>query len=97
MDIDRKFIITAVSRNNGETYTQEDGVFFKSGDAAFNRAVLDTYKRELIKLGAHPRQLEAVDLLMDRVEKYRGLNPAKVKIPDVDAGDEAARVNAPNE
>jgi hypothetical protein len=96
--IDRKRVIVATRVGEpGNVKTDEDGVFFFAGDAAFNRAVLDTYKRECVKLGAGPRQLESVDLLTARVERYKARYPERIKVPDVDEGDEAKRVLAPNE
>ena len=95
--IDRKFNIRALCGAHGHLFTEDDGVFFKAADAAFNRNVMDAYKRECIALGAHPRQIESIDLLTARIEKYKELNPERVKVPDVDAGDEEAIVNRPNE
>lgn len=97
MDVDRKFKITAVCHAHGHTYTEEDGVFFKAHDAAFNRNVIDAYKREAIKLGAHPRQITGIDLMADRVEMVKALNPEKVKVPDIDEGEEERLVNRPND
>jgi len=97
MDIDRKFRILATCCAHGHNYTEEDGVFFRAGDSAFNRNVLDAYKREAIKLGANQRQILGIELLIERVEKYKAANPALVKVPDVDEGAEEAIVNRPNE
>jgi hypothetical protein len=96
-EIDRKFSISAECRAHGHTYTQMDGVFFKAADAAFNRNVLDSYKREAIALGAHPRQIQGIELLIERVEAYKKQNPQAVKVPDVDQGEESEYVNKPNE
>jgi len=97
MEVDRKFSISAVCRAHGDAYTEGEGVFFKAADAAFNRTVLDAYKREAIKLGAHSRQIKGIELLIERVEAYKDANPAIVKVPDVDEGEnEEHYVNRPN-
>ena len=95
--IDRKFRIEAICVAHRHRYTEEDSVLFKAADAAFNRAVMDAYKREAIKLGANPRQILGIDLLIERIEKYKALNPDKVKVPDVDEGLEETIVNRSNE
>lgn len=97
MDVDRKFKITATCHAHGHQYTEEDGVFFKAGDAAFNRRVMDTYKEEAMKLGAHARQIKGIELLTARIEKFKALHPEKVKVPDVDEGKESNLVNRPND
>lgn len=97
MNVDRKFIIKAVCRAHEHTQTHEDGVFFKAADAAFNRNVLDAYKREAIKLGAHPHQIMGIELLIERVEKFKTSHPERVKVPDVDEGLEETFINSPNE
>ena len=97
MNIDRKFKISAVCLVHGHTHTEEDGVFFKAADAAFNRSVLDAYKREAIKFNADQRQIAAIDLLILRVEHYKETHPEKVKVGDIDKGYEDEIVNRPNE
>ena len=96
MDIDRKFKIEAVCVAHGDVFTEEDGVFFKAGDAAFNRSVMDAYKREALRFNAHPRQIAGIDLLTERIEQYKLAHPSKVKVPDVDEGREEQIVNRPN-
>lgn len=96
-NIDRKFKISAVCHAHGHEYTEADGVFFKAGDAAFNERVINTYKEEALKLGAHQRQLLGIELMKDRVMKFKAENPAKVKVPDVDEGPEESLVNRPND
>ncbi len=96
MEIDRKYRITATSEAHGEAYTEHHGVFFKAADAAFNRAVLDAYKREAMKLGAHSRQIHGIELLIERVQSYKDAHTALVKVPDIDEGNEEMFVNRPN-
>ena len=95
--VDRKFKINAVCVAHGHEYTDADGVFFKAGDTAFNRNVLDAYKREAIKEGADQRQILGIELLIERVEKYKARYPHLVKVPDVDPGMEEEIVNRANE
>jgi len=95
--IDRKFKIIATSVVKGNVYTDEEGVFFKAADAAFDRDVMDAYKRAAIKLGAAQRQILGIELLTERIERYKAKHPQLVKVPDVDVGEEEMIVNRPNE
>lgn len=95
--IDRKFKISAVCLAHDHEYTENDGVLFLAKDAAFNRRVMDVYKEEQVKLGAHMRQLKGTELLTERIMNFKARNPHLVKVPDVDEGAEEDIVNRANE
>ncbi len=86
--IDRKFQILATSRKSGKTYTDNEAVLFLAKDKAFLRTLPD-YKRHCIELGADEAQLHCIDLLTARVITYQETHPDEVKVPDVDANQEA--------
>lgn len=93
--IDRKYKVTAVSRNSGKTYTEKDVIVFKAGDQALP-AALKAYEETCRELGASEAQQTGVRLLRERVEDYQRNHPSKVKVADVEPGKEAKRVCAPN-
>ena len=97
MDIDRKFQISAVCHAHGHLHTEAEDVYFKAADLAFNDRVLDTYREEAIKLGANERQIKGIELLKERVARYKKDHPDRIKVPDIDEGREEQIVNRPNE
>lgn len=82
-DLDRKFRIFAWNRSGTkkEPYTQADGMFFLARDPAF-RSILPMYRDECARLGAGQGQLDSLDLLIGRVDKYAQDNSSK--LPDAD-------------
>lgn len=93
--IDRKFKILATCHAHGHQYTEMEGMFFKAADPGLP-AGLAAYRHWLVDNHAHMRQIKSVDLLIERVDEFQRVNPDKVKIPDVDEGEEDAVVNRPN-
>jgi len=84
--IDRKFKISATSIGSGNTYTEESAVLFLAKDRAFLPTLRD-YLKHCTELGAGPEQLEAVKLMIQRVEVFQAQN--ETKIPDVDPNTES--------
>ena len=93
--IDRKFKFIAVHTTKKTIFTEDDAVLFLAKDAALP-ATLKFYHQECRGMGADPKQLEGIKLLIDRVDQYQRMNPKRVKVPDVDDGPEAAVVLKPN-
>jgi hypothetical protein len=92
--IDRKFTIMARSIESGNIYTDFDGVLFLAKDNAFP-ATLRFYREECVRQGCAPEQLRGIDLLIERVDRYRASNPEKLKIADIDP-EKGASIIAPN-
>lgn len=82
MDIDRKYIISALNPCSGAHHTQEDSVLFLAKDKAFLTAALPAYRAECVKLGANPAHIESIDLLIGRVQQYQ--DEIESKVPDTD-------------
>ena len=95
LPIDRKFKILAECHAHGHQFTEMDGVFFKAADPGLS-AALAGYRHWLVDHHADERQIKTVDLLMERVSHFQFQNPDKVKMPDVDEGEEEQIVNRPN-
>jgi hypothetical protein len=94
--IDRKFEFEGRCTEHDHIYTHFEGVLFLAKDRAF-LAVLPDYRRRCEELGVGSEQLQGIDLLIQRVERYQREHPDKVKIPDVDPvlGAHILRPNAP--
>jgi len=97
--IDTKYIFRGFKAEGGpfvSMVTQNNAIVFKAGDLAF-ALTLPLYRNICSDLGAHERQLKAIDLLIERVKAYQKNNPELCKVPDVDAGEEEKRVCRPND
>lgn len=96
MEIDRKFRFIGFNPSKpNKIVTEENAVLFLASDPAF-LLMLPAYREMCIKLGAKENQIEGIDLLIQRVERFQLDNPRLVKAPDIDDGPEAAKVLAPN-
>lgn len=93
--IDRKFIFSASCREHDHTYDENHAMVFTAKDAALV-PMLRYYREHCERIGALPRQLIALDLLIERVIRYQAMNPERVKVPDVDDSDKAEHIVAPN-
>lgn len=81
MTIDWKYKIQAVNPCSGNTHTEADAVLFLVKDKAVP-AMLRAYVLECERLGTNPAHLEAMELLIERVEQYQ--RDIESKIPDTD-------------
>ena len=90
-NIDRKFNIVAENATTLKKHTEKDAVLFLAKDKALP-ATLEFYKEECERLGAEPTFLKSVDKLIGRVKEFQDAHPKKVKVPDISAGKEAARL-----
>jgi hypothetical protein len=96
MEIDRKFRFIGFNPSkSGKIVTEEDGIIVLASDKALPQTLM-FYHAECKRLGAEPRQLGGIALLIGRVEAYQRANERKVKVADVDEGPEAAAVLKPN-
>jgi hypothetical protein len=93
--IDRKFLFEAVCREHDHTYDEHHAMVFAAKDAALV-PTLRFYREQCERIGALPRQLVGIDLLIQRVIRYQMMNPERVKVPDVDEGQSADHIVAPN-
>lgn len=81
MTIDWKYKIQAVNPCSGNTHTEDDSILFLAKDKAVP-ATLRYYKAKCKRLGANPAHLEAIELLIGRVDSYQ--NEIEAKVPDTD-------------
>ena len=88
MPIDWKYQIQAVNPCSLNTHDQNDAMLFLAKDRAVP-AMLRTYLLECERLGAKPEHLDAIELLIGRVEDHQ-VNEGS-KVPDTDLPGEIAR------
>lgn len=81
MAVDWKYKIRAVNPCSGNEHTEDDAILFLAKDQAVP-AMLRTYLAECQGLGTNPAHLEAIELLLGRVEAFHAERGAK--IPDTD-------------
>lgn len=81
MAIDWKYKIQAVNPCSGNTHSEDDSILFLAKDKAVP-AMLRAYLSECERLEANPAHLEAIVLLLGRVEAYQ--RDIASKIPDTD-------------
>lgn len=93
--IDRKFEITARSIKSGNEYTERSAIVFLLKDALLPD-LLDAYHALCVEKKVGAEQIQGVLLLKDRVLAWQRKYPHKVKLPDVEPGEEAKRVCRPN-
>lgn len=93
--IDRKFKFKAVSIHSGKQFTEKNAIVFLAKDALVP-ALLKYYEQLCRTQECDERQIKAVELLRERVEKYQAMYPRKVSFPDVAEGEEEKRVCKPN-
>ena len=89
MPIDRKFCFSAYNATTGSRHDENDGLLLLAKD----KAVPDTlrfYRKRCEELGSNREHLEAIDLLIGRVERFQKTNPVIAKVPDT-TPDEAVR------
>lgn len=94
--VERKFTFVATSLEHGRQHTEADAMVFLAKDRALPNT-LRFYRQECIRLGAAPRQLDGIELLIERVECWQRENPDQLKVPDVDEGPTGDSIVAPNE
>lgn len=90
-NIDRKFKIVAENATTSKQHTERDAVLFLAKDKALP-ATLEFYREECQRLGAEPTFLDSVGKLIGRVKEFQAKHPKKVKVPDISAGKETARL-----
>lgn len=81
MDIDWKYEIEAVNPCSGNRHTQKDSILFLAKDKAVP-SMLKAYYWECKRLETSVAHLEAIHLLIERVEKYQ--KEIESKVPDTD-------------
>jgi hypothetical protein len=81
MTIDWKYKIQAVNPCSGNTHSEEDSILFLAKDKAVP-AMLYAYLNKCEELGTNPAHIEAIELLIKRVEDYQ--RDIESKVPDTD-------------
>ena len=81
MAIDWKYKITAINPCSKSTHDENDSILFLAKDKAVP-AMLRAYLAECERLGTNPAHLEAVALMLGRVEVYQ--RDIEAKVPDTD-------------
>ena len=79
--IDRKFKILAINPCKGTIYTEENAILLCAKDMAVVPA-LEAYREACIDLDCGSEHIEAVDLLIERVEDFQ-LN-VEARVPDTE-------------
>lgn len=87
--IDGKFQFFAEHVTKKTTHSHLDGIVFLAQDDCVP-ATLRFYRQECERHGAGTLQLKGVDRLIEQVDRWRAAHPERCKVPDVEAGDEAA-------
>lgn len=88
MAIDWKYKIQAVNPCSKNTHDENDSILFLAKDKAVP-AMLRAYAAECERLGTNPEHLDAINLLIGRVEAYQ--QDTESKVPDTDLPCEIAR------
>jgi hypothetical protein len=96
--VERKYSFTArcLEHAGVHLHTEADAVVFLAKD----RALPDTlrcYATIARSLGAEPRQLEGIRLLIARVERWQAEHPEMLKVADVEPGAAGDPIVKPNE
>lgn len=84
--LDTKVHGTIVRNKDGMEIPPDEFVVFRPGDDAL-LPTLEYYRQRCQLIGAKEPQLRAVDDLIERVARWRSLNPGRCKVPDVDPGE----------
>ena len=90
--LERKYTLVACSTQTIEQHDEHHAMVFLAKDRALP-ATLAFYRAECKRIGAAWEQLHALDLLIQRVERYQAAYQDRVKTPDVDPVRGAAILN----
>lgn len=91
--LDRKYRITATSTEHGGSHTEYDSVLFLAKDKLL-LPLLHDYLALCMHEGVDERQIQGVELLIERVKWWQEHNPTKT--PDVDTGPSGIHITLPN-
>ena len=94
--IERKYKFIAIGQEHGSIHDENDAFVFLAKDKAAP-ATLKFYWEECQRLGSAPRQLVAIALLRERVERYQAEHPDQVKVAEVDEGPIGDAIVTPNQ
>ncbi len=81
MAIDWKYKINAINPCSKNIHDENDSILFLAKDKAVP-AMLRAYLAECERIGTNPAHLEAIVLLLGRVEAYQ--RDIEAKVPDTD-------------
>lgn len=95
-NLDRKFEFVARHTTKGKAVTHREGIVFLAKDNIVP-AMLKFYREESIRQGVGKAQILGLNLLIDRVDKWRKENKGQLKLPDIDNGEEYSQVCVINE
>lgn len=79
--LDKKFYGDIYKVKNNEYVLDDEWVIFLAKDNAF-AAILPLYRDKCIELGCDQEQIQAVNLVIYNVEKWRAAYPNRLKNPD---------------
>jgi hypothetical protein len=80
--IDRKFTFVATSCEHGHEHSHMDAMVFLAKDKALPETLI-FYRAECIRQGAKDEQIDGINLLLDRVNRYQAEHLELVKVADV--------------
>jgi hypothetical protein len=81
MKLDAKFYGELRKAKDDSVVPDDEYVVFLAKDNAF-AAVLPVYRAICVSIGADKEQVDAVDRMIDRLHRWRGENPDRLKVPD---------------
>jgi hypothetical protein len=81
LKLDRKFFGEVFKSKDGSKVPESQWMVFLAKDNAVP-ATLRFYRTECERLGAKKTQLDAVDAMIQRVDRYRVTYPQLCKVPD---------------
>lgn len=91
--IDRKYTFCAISCEHVSEHSHLDAMIFLAKDKNLPDT-LRYYQNRCQETGASAEQLQALTLLIERVERFQRENPGKVKVADIDIPDNAGLLDA---
>jgi len=88
MKIDGKHLVVGevMKVKDGSIIDPDEIVIFRVHDNAFYTMVR-RYPEACRGVGADPRQIEAAELMVERIERWRAKNPSRCKNPDIAPGE----------
>jgi hypothetical protein len=87
--VDKKYKFIAINEETKGRVTEFDGIVFKACDNAV-LPMLDFYKKRCLDNGCDAKQIACISALVERVKKWRELNPEACKNADVTEKEAAA-------
>lgn len=89
--IDLKFSVHAKSLKSGKIYDETEAIVFLVRDPAVPD-MLSAYTQKCEEIGCDDLQLSGIMELRDRVQEFHDKYPERIKLADIEDGDESERI-----